>query len=250
VDEAPTDAGRLLDETAWAPALGTMASTRFTPGIRLRSNARWDPNARGGWMVMADVAGRIAARARKAGARPWFTLIPTKEFVYAAAVSAAGVEPSPAYRTLVDAERRNIDEFRAALGTAGLDYVDVVGPLSSAVASGERLYPDDENGHPIAAGYDRIAHTIRDAIAPAVPAVRRQPAVVYDAERQPRVVLITESGAWDVPDRVILLRNGWPSGLSLVEIDRAALAAYASRGTLSEVDPARFGPLPTTSPSR
>lgn len=151
----------------WAVPIGGVPMI-FTPAMRLRSNDD-QPAVRGGWQIMAESGRRIARRARKRGVTPVFTILPTKELVYALVVRGAVADVDPSYAALVRAEAKNVAELAATLRSLeGARYVDVLVPLQDAALRGEPLYDVTRNGHPQEAGHAVIARALAGPIAEAL----------------------------------------------------------------------------------
>jgi lysophospholipase L1-like esterase len=114
----------------------------------------------------------MAAAAGELGVAVVFTVVPTKELAFANRVAASGLQAPAAYSELVRREQRNIDAFRASLvNDGGIAYVDVVEPLQHAAMGEVPIYPENENGHPVAAGYRVIAEALAPAVAGRLPIV-------------------------------------------------------------------------------
>jgi hypothetical protein len=132
----------------------------FTPQLRLISNTS-HPAVDAGYAIMTRAAELLAEKAKQAGIKLIFTIIPTKELVYARKVEAEGLAAPPQYRELVTAETGRIRTPAAALGALpGARYVDVVEPLQQAALEPVALYPENINGHPVEAGYRVIGERI------------------------------------------------------------------------------------------
>lgn len=161
-DDQPPAVWPVPEDDRWEAELRGGLRVGFTPGYRLANNDRSHPGVREGFAIIAKTGGLIAAALRESwGARPVFTVIPTKELVYARRVHAEGLRPPVDYRRLVADERANIDELAARLRQVpDAHYVDLVEPLQRAALGPEPLYPPDVNGHPTAAGYRVIAEAM------------------------------------------------------------------------------------------
>lgn len=125
--------GNLLDvEESWPVTFRDAGSMVFTPSGRLVANDD-HPAVQAGYAIMAEVADRIAALAAAQDIRVVFTVIPTRELVYAQKVRTAGLAPPDSYLRLVEMERGHIDRLAAHIQSiAGSRYVDLVAPLQSA----------------------------------------------------------------------------------------------------------------------
>jgi lysophospholipase L1-like esterase len=241
--DAPAPPWPPQESDMWTARFADGSATQFTPGLRLAASGA-HPAVDAGWAIMADAAARMTRRARASGTPVLFTVIPTKELVYADRVARDGLRPPPEYAELVQAESRRIAELeRAIRALAGATYADVVAPLRTAALSDTDLYPRDGNGHPVASGYRVIGEAIAGAVGPALPARPLGLVAVRRGENQYQIYLARAGEAWLFPSLDLLRQNGWsPEQVKLVEPrDLAGLA----RGRVETVDPGRFGPEAT-----
>jgi len=156
----------------WNTTLADGVAVRFTPGRRLYS-MQAHPTTDAGWEIMAAVAGRMAAIAAERGIALVFTLIPTKERVFAPLLARDGVAVTESYAELVAAERGREAGFAQRLAELpGVAWVDLATPLERAILAGRRTHRLDGDGHPLPAGYALIARTVEPAVAGEL-AVRR-----------------------------------------------------------------------------
>lgn len=148
----------------WGARFDDGVTVGFTPRYRLASNNE-HPAVSAGYDVMAEAARQLGVAAADAGARLVFTIIPTKELVFAPRVTAEGLDAPEAYDTLVTREAENIARLSRALeAVPGATYVDVVRALQRAARLPTPLYPASEDGHPLAHGYGVIAAALADAL--------------------------------------------------------------------------------------
>jgi lysophospholipase L1-like esterase len=167
--DAPRATGPASWRHTWKATFADGFATVFTPEYRLLANDRSTPGVREGYAIMAKSAALIARALEGERARVFFTVIPTKELVYAPRVRAGGLSAPGAYERLVRDEAANIAEFAGALPAAQRTrYVDLLTPLQQAALRGARLYRSDSDGHPAALGHATIALAVADAIRPAV----------------------------------------------------------------------------------
>lgn len=149
----------------WNTTLPGDVSVRFTPGRRLYS-MQDHPTSDAGWEIMARVAGLMSEAASERGVALVFTLIPTKESVFAPLVAREGIAAPEAYAELVAAERARSAAFAARLAALpGSTWIDVATPLEDAVLAGRPTYRLDGDGHPLPFGYALIASAITPAVA-------------------------------------------------------------------------------------
>jgi hypothetical protein len=121
---------------------------------------------------MAEVARRIGQLALQHEVAAIFTIIPTRELVYAEKVMQEGLTAPEDYRRLVGMERENIEELAGTIRSMpGSRYVDLLRPLQTAALSDSPLYPRQWDGHPGKAGYAVIARTLTAALEQAEPAL-------------------------------------------------------------------------------
>lgn len=137
----------------------------FTPGRRFISNDPESPAVRTGYEIMREVVKEISGQADVNKVSVFYTVVPTKELVFAPRVAAASMTPSAEYQQLIAAERKHIGAFRDFLGTVrNAGYIDVSSALEGASSGKDRIYPPDQDGHPLPAGYLTIGNTIGRAL--------------------------------------------------------------------------------------
>lgn len=232
----------LPPEEKWPVTFSDGTATVFTPQLRLISNTD-HPGVDAGYRLMAAVGRLMGELAQKAGTRIVFTVIPTKELVYARKVAAEGLDDPEPYRTLVAAEAGRIQALAAQLqAVEGARYVDVVGPLQAAALDGTELYPDNINGHPLATGYRVIGEHIAPALADVVPAPPRGLYALGSGEDEYMLVLATEQGLWYFKSRRVAMQNGWQEGREVRVLDPRQVLSTPVMGMINRVEPERFGP--------
>jgi len=67
------------------------------------------------------------------------------------------------YAALFDCERAPAGDLRAAMASSGVPLVDVTPALQAALREGIAPCKMTTDGHPAAAGYDRVARLVYDA---------------------------------------------------------------------------------------
>ena len=228
-------------ETLWPVTFKDGVKTVFTPALRLVANDG-HPAVKAGYGVMANVAREIHRLTRPFGTALIFTIIPTKEYVYAEKLRREDIEPTQEYLQLVAAEGNHISELAAALrAIPDAVYVDLTVPLSDAALEPVALYPTIGNGHPISAGYAVIANTLAMAASEKVIGRPRGLVVIPLGQNLGALYLVKEDGVWRVPGMEYALKNGWSRDQVKV-VSYRSLAGLPRRGTLEVIDPGRFGP--------
>jgi len=155
---APPKAWPPKPEDSWPVSFKDGVRTAFVAKTRLAVNDRDYPRTHEGYRIMAEVATRIDALAAERGINVIYTIIPTKEFVYAEKVALEGLAAPDDYLKLVQHEGQNIKTLSGSLKELAYgSYVDVAGPLGRAALGGLSLYPVKEDGHPMPVGYQVIA---------------------------------------------------------------------------------------------
>jgi len=212
----------------------------FTPRYRLASNDE-HPAVTAGYAIMLKAAARIGELAQSNGVKVIFTIIPTKELVYARKVAAEGFDAPAEYSRLVMLEQQRIDGLRGQLERlAGVRYVDTLGVLQQAAMGGINLYPETGNGHPVSSGYAVIGKALVQAVGELLPPARSGLYALMDGDTF-KVLLVSPEGGWFFNDFSLLEANGWPPE-ELQTIELRDIVNLPHRGVVSEVDSARFGP--------
>lgn len=225
----------------WAAKFDDGVATIFTPTLRLAANQS-HPAVNAGYAIMRTVADRIVQMAQPAGVQLVFTVVPTKELVYAGKVAAQGLQPPPDYQQLVEREQAHIERLGAYLAELpGARYVDLVAPLQQAALRATPLYPADSNGHPLAAGYAVIGQTIAAAVAPHLPEPPQGLLAVKQGQDAYSLYLARRGAVWLFQSPQLVAANGWSlEGIPIVQPRQ--LAGLPLRGVIRQVDPSRYGP--------
>ena len=238
--DIPAVALETAAEDQWDSVFQDGVHTVFTPGYRLASNDA-HPVVAAGYRIMADVAARIGELAQANGIKVVFTIIPTKELVYAARVDAEGLDAPADYNRLVASERRRIADLRGRLASLPeARYVDLLEPLQRAALGKDSLYPDSVNGHPVAAGYRIIGREVARMVEDLLPASPSGLYALMDNDSF-NVLLVNREGVWYFNSFDLIEANGWPAA-ELQTIELRDILDLPHRGVVDAVDPARFGP--------
>jgi len=154
-----------LDPALLLPVPAGRSGTILTPSARAAVLDASDPRVREGERIGLAA---LDAAARRCGERCRLIVvaIPTKELVFADAVSAQRMQPPRVYDRLVADERALWSRVREFLARRGIELVDSLPELRAALARGDDPYPPDWNGHPNDAGNDAIALAVLRALPP------------------------------------------------------------------------------------
>jgi len=163
--DAPAIGPALSIEDSWEVIFKDGLESRFMPGKRLAVNDTDFPAVRAGYAIMAEVARRIMTIATGHEISVVFTVIPTRELVYAKKVDSDELVAPEQYQRLVFLEHKNIGELAAAIrAIPGAVYVDLVKPMQLAAMSNKPLYPRRWDGHPGTEGYAVISRVLAAAL--------------------------------------------------------------------------------------
>lgn len=225
----------------WKATYSNGASMIFTPRLRYYSNDLKEPAATTGYAIMAEVARIMDQALPKTGTRLVFTIIPTKELVYAKRVQNEGIEATVAYKDLVAAETRRVADLEAALKPlANSRYISVIEALQDTALKDTTLYSEDKDGHPMPNGYEVIGQELAKSFEDIQKPPKGLVAVSFPDQAY-QLYLINGEGVWDVGSEEILDKNGWkPTEVPNVEL--RDLAWYPWRGPVPAIDIERFGP--------
>jgi lysophospholipase L1-like esterase len=152
------------EEMPWVDPANAAVQTIFTPQLRFAALDPKQPGVQEGMRGTERAFGEMREATNAQGARLLVALIPTKEAVYCDPVQHSGVALPPIYARLCTAEAQLARELSRYLAAAGIRYIDLAKPLQDAAATHRPLYPSDDNGHPIAAGYAVIAKAVYDKL--------------------------------------------------------------------------------------
>jgi hypothetical protein len=229
----------------WQARFQNSAEIVFTPTLRLVSNDTAHATVKAGYDVMARTALLMDTWAAQHAIGLVFTIIPTKELVYAERVRREGLVPSDGYVRLTSMEKENLDRLAETLkNLRHAKYVDVVQPLQAGALRNHSLYPADADGHPLAPAYDIMARAIAPAVnshlAPSLPSGL----VTFGApkdERSRPYILLTKDGIRSFANNRLILDNGWRLQDARV-VDIRDLIGLRQMGMIQSVDRKRFGP--------
>ena len=229
----------------WEVVFSDDVKTIFTPVLRYASNSD-HPVVNAGYEIMASVVRDIGSVAEKTKTKIVFTIIPTKELVYAKKVSQENMRPPESYTTLVESEKRRIDELAAVIRSLpGVEYVDVVTALQQAALGSVALYPSDINGHPFQAGYQVIGNSIADHVNIFI-GKKTEGLLAVEVEGGHKIYLLRNKEVRLFESLDLIIKNGWINVNPMV-VEARDLARYRFSGYIKDVDPGRYGPLDNAS---
>lgn len=241
-EDAPKAAFPAPKEELWTVEFKDGVKTVFTPSLRLASNFD-HPAVHAGYKIMAEVARILAGVAADLEVKVLFTIIPTKELVYAQKVSTDGLQAPQDYQALVVQEKANLDQLaRQIQSYPQVEYVDVLHPLQQHAMQAAMLYPEDENGHPISTGYEVIGRILAEAVKPHLSTPRQELATLEVAPGKYNYILIKDNGVYIFESPDFIERNGWPPG-TVKTVTQDDITNLPMRGVINEINPALYGPL-------
>jgi hypothetical protein len=224
----------------WEVTFRDGVKTVFTPTLRLRSNED-NPVVKAGYAIMEKSARLIAEKARQEGSKVVFTIIPTKELVYAPKLQNEGIALTADYERLVKLEHEHINRLAGGISNLeGASYVDVTDMLQQAAMSNVQLYPENMNGHPVAEGYRIIGEEISKNVTELLPA-RPGGLLAWKDSDGFLIGLVNNEGVWIFDSMEIIEKNGWPKG-DVEVVDSREISGLPHNGIISTVDRQRFGP--------
>jgi hypothetical protein len=239
--DAPKSAFPAPEEEHWAVTFKDGVQTVFTPSLRLVSNSD-HPAVQSGYKIMAEVAGLVAGSVADRDVKVIFTIIPTKELVYANKVSEEGMQAPEDYQTLIVREAANLEKLAGEIQSyPQVVYVDVLQSLQQRAMRAAGLYPEDENGHPVALGYQVIGRVLAEAVRPYLSIPRQELATIEVTLGQYRYLLLKDNGVYIFESPDFIEANGWQPG-AVKTVTNKDIADLPLRGMINEINPPLFGP--------
>lgn len=139
--------------------------TAFTPQRRLLGLDRSRPEVQEGLRLTFDALERMIGKTREKGIQLVVLVIPTKEAVFEERlIGRPDLANADAIKLLLGAEAEIREEIKRFVETRGIPFVDPRKAMTSA-ADTEPIYPSNEGGHPVSAGYRAIAAAVAEEIA-------------------------------------------------------------------------------------
>jgi hypothetical protein len=241
-EDAPKVAFPAPEEELWTVEFKDGVKTVFTPSLRLASNFD-HPAVHAGYKIMAEVARLVAGVVADLEVKVFFTIIPTKELVYAQKVSTEGLHAPQDYQTLIVQEKANLEQLaRQIQSYPQVEYVDVLQPLQQHALQAAKLYREDENGHPISAGYEVIGRILAGAVKPYLTTPRQELVTLEVTPEIYQYLLLKDNGVYIFESPDFIESNGWPPG-TVKTVIQDDIADLPMRGVINETNPALYGPL-------
>jgi lysophospholipase L1-like esterase len=138
--------------------------TVLTTAYRLAGMDLDEPRNAEGLRITKDLLLQMQDEVSPKRARLIVLLLPTKESVYAK-VRSAKMQLDPSYQKLFDMEERIRFEFMSTCDANGIEVVDALPYLRSALERGERIYPTTTESHPNERGYFVIASAMNESLS-------------------------------------------------------------------------------------
>jgi len=139
--------------------------TGFTPLKRLRALNLRDPKVREGLRISLESIRHMQNLCSKKDIQFVVALIPTKENVFAEYIEDnSKINNSDAIDGVIENERQVNQLVKEYLDEHKISYVDILPALEKAVRM-KTIYPQSEDGHPNAEGYEVIATAIEERLA-------------------------------------------------------------------------------------
>jgi hypothetical protein len=220
----------------WTAHFRNGRSMIITPKLRLASSQN-HPAVDAGYAIMTETARRMAGMAAEIGVQVVFTVIPTKELVYAKKVEQEGIRPPAEYTQLIQAESSRIAKFTDELrGIGRVVVVDLVAPLQQAALSGKPIYPESENGHPLQDGYGVIGAALGATVRSLLPPQPRGVVHVPIGHSRSSIFLVKDNKRWLFESEETLRAYGWTAS-AVPRIPPRDIANMPFGGVVSLIPP-------------
>jgi len=136
--------------------------TVFTTAYRLTGLDLDDPRVVEGLRLTKVVLSRIRDKVQ-GRARLMVLMIPTKELVYSDLMKSHGVS-NVTFSRDVEMERRSRADLMSWFHDNGIEAIDALPQMQSAIARRQQIYPSTTESHPNSSGYGVIAGVVNDAL--------------------------------------------------------------------------------------
>ena len=226
----------------WRVSFNDGITTTFAPEYR-RSSNQDHPAVHAGYAIMLEVARGISVMARRDNVKVVFTIIPTKELVYAKKIDRDGISAPSDYTALVRDEQSNLENLAGELTRiSDCFYIDLLKPMQQKALGDAPLYPETENGHPISTGYGVIAKALTPKIEKQLPARPEGLVSIGYGPEKDKVFLIRDNHKWAFGSLQMVIKNGWFKK-DLRTVTPRDIGNLPFGGIINTIDPERFGPL-------
>ena len=212
ISDAPSVAFPPLEEDHWEVVFEDGVKTIFTSEYRSH-NVMPNEVIDTAFDIMLESAKTMSHLAERYGVKVIFTIIPTKEMVYAKKIekelSKEVIRKS--YQTLIENEQKRIHSFSRQLsGIKGAVYVDVVSALQEeALKHKQGLYLPSINGHPLVTGHAAIARSLSHMVGEQVVNGTYGPVAFVNRSGQNEFYLVKKNQYWKVGDTELFLKYDW-----------------------------------------
>ena len=241
--DLPKVSPKIPNSERWEVTFKDGITTTFTPKYRLASNQD-TPVVHAGYEIMLSAAQQIADIATQRGVHVIFTIIPTKELVYARKVESEKLHAPPDYERLIVAEKANIERLaKGLIAIKNADYIDLVNPLQKTAMGKRVLYRRGIDGHPAPGGYEVIARTLTPAVGKYLPGTPLGLVAVHFVKGDNRSwpLLAKRNGTWLFANNKLIMQNGWDLK-KITTVSPRDVATLPLRGVIDHVDPSIYGP--------
>jgi lysophospholipase L1-like esterase len=154
---------------AWQDPAAPATRTVFRPAVRLQAVDAARPAVAEGLLITERALTELQAEVSGQGARLLVVTIPTKERAYCAYLKSTSATLPPAHARLCDVESSIRARLADVMTRERIEHVDATPALEARIAAHAQLYPPDDDGHEVAAGYGVIAGVVADALSRPAP---------------------------------------------------------------------------------
>lgn len=137
--------------------------TVFMPAYRFAAVNLDEPRIVEGLRITKKLLARMHKSADEQKTRMLVILLPSKETAY----SQAAIDPGrgATFMKLVEMEAKVRNEILSTCQQEKIECVSIIQALSTAISSGQQVYPTSTDGHPTAAGYHVIASSAKQELS-------------------------------------------------------------------------------------
>ncbi len=230
-------------EEEWSVTFSDGVQTVFVPKLRLASNFE-HPAVKTGYNILALVAEKITDLARPLNIAVAFTIIPTKELVYAEKIKKEQITAPDDYRKLIANEKKNIDWLQGKITSLpNAMYIDVLTPLQQQALYPSRMYPEGQDGHPLLDGYHVIGKTIARQIDPLFRDFSTGLALRSNKDGlKPDILFIGQRKYWIFSSPETARDNGWDLSKEYALVIDREIEGFEYMGIINTIDKENFGP--------